>query len=165
MVRRLFWGFFGGSFENLAFPLATLGLEFAKLPECPFELAREARAMEAEHGKGLEGWLRIRVMPVPIGHPQEAGFEERDAAQAPGGFGEFLHQMVLGGRGRLEFLEELAGVQVERGAIFRGQDRGTGGQSVAERIERRTLFPGFGAGSGGVLGVGAIDGRAVEGGC
>ena len=158
-------GFFGGFFGCWAFPLVAFELQFAKEMERLLELAREARAMEPEHGKGVDGRLRIRELRGAIGVGEEGGFEERDAAEAPGGVGEFLDQMSLGWRGRLVFVEETAAVLIKGGAIFGGQDGGTSGQAVPERVERRTLFAGFGAGSGGVLGVRAIDGRAVEGIC
>jgi hypothetical protein len=34
---------------------------------------------------------------------------------------------------------------------------------MAQRVERRTLFAGFGARTGGVLGVGTVDRGAIEG--
>jgi hypothetical protein len=67
--------------------------------------------MQPEHGKGLDGRLRIRVLRGAIGVGEEGGFDERDAAEAPGGIGEFLDQMIFGWRGGLIFVfKELAEV-------------------------------------------------------
>ena len=65
------------------------------------------------------------------------------------------------GGGGLVFVEELAAVGLVGGGVFGGEDGGGGGEAVAEGVQRRTLFAGFGARAGGVLGVGAVDGRAV----
>jgi hypothetical protein len=69
--------------------------------------------VQPEHGKGLDGRLRIRVLRRTIGIGEEVGFEERDAAKAPGGFGEFLDQMIFGCRCGLVFVEETAAVLVK----------------------------------------------------
>jgi len=66
------------------------------------------------------------------------------------------------GSGGLVFVGELAAVLLVGGRIFGGQDRGVGGEAVAERVLRRTLFAGAGARAGGVLGVGAVGGGAVR---
>jgi hypothetical protein len=48
------------------------------------------------------------------------------------------------------------------GRVFGGEDGGAAGQAVRESVERRTLFAGFGSRAGGVLGIRAIDGAAVD---
>jgi hypothetical protein len=57
----------------------------------------------------------------------------------------------------LVFVEELAAVALMGRGIFGGQDGRVSGESVAECVDRGTLFAGFGASAGGVLGVGAVD--------
>ena len=49
-----------------------------------------------------------------------------------------------------------------RGRVFGGEDCRAAGQAVSESIERRTLLAGFGSRAGGVLGIRAIDGAAVD---
>ncbi len=70
--------------------------------------------------------------------------------------------MGFGCRGGLVFVDELAAVFLVSDWILRGQDGGLGGQAVAEGVERGTLFTGVGARAGGMLGVGAIDGGAID---
>jgi hypothetical protein len=47
--------------------------------------------------------------------------------------------------------------------VFGGEDGRAGRQAMAQRVERRALFTGFGARTGGMLGVGAVDGGAIDG--
>ena len=63
-----------------------------------------------------------------------------------------------------EIVEKLLDMALISGRIFGGQDGGLGCQAMAERVERRVLFAGFGTRAGGMLGVGAIDGGAINGG-
>src|SRR5579871_6517247 len=49
------------------------------------------------------------------------------------------------------------------GGVFGRQDGGGGGEAVAERVEGGAVFAGCGAGTGGVMGVGAIGGSAASG--
>ena len=44
--------------------------------------------------------------------------------------------------------------------VLGGQDSGLGSETMAQRVAGRTLFAGFGARAGGVLGVGAVDSGA-----
>jgi len=53
---------------------------------------------------------------------EEAGFEERDAVEAPRGIGEFVDELGLGGIGRSVLVEKLLDVAIEGGEIFRGQN-------------------------------------------
>jgi hypothetical protein len=46
--------------------------------------------------------------------------------------------------------------------VFRGHDHDLAGQAVAEGVQRRTLFAGFGLGAGGVLGVLLIDLGSID---
>ena len=59
--------------------------------------------------------------------------------------------------------EELAAVVFVGGLVLRGEDGGAGGESVAESVERRTLFAGVGARAGGFLSVDLVDGGSVDG--
>jgi hypothetical protein len=68
----------------------------------------------------------------------------------------------FGGSCGTVFVCELAAVLVIGGWIFGGKDGGAGSESMSEGVERRTLFAGFGARSGGVMRVRAIaDGDAL----
>jgi hypothetical protein len=69
-----------------------------------------------------------------LGAGEEIGFQKRDAAEAPGGVGEFLDEMSFGGCGGLVFVQELAAVLLVGGGIFRRQDGGLGGQAVADGV-------------------------------
>jgi len=51
-------------------------------------------------------------------------------------------------------------VELVGGEILGSEDWGTAGEAVGESILRGTLFAGFGAGAGGMLGVGAISASA-----
>ena len=92
---------------------------------------------------------------------KQVGFEERDAVEAPGGVGEFLDELRLGGSGGAVFVPELAEVLQIRGRVFGRQDSGAGGESVGQGVEGGALFAGLRFGAGGMLGVGAIDGGAA----
>jgi hypothetical protein len=43
------------------------------------------------------------------------------------------------------------------GVVLGGKDDDVAGESMAEGVEGGALFAGWGAGAGGVLGVGAVD--------
>lgn len=64
-------------------------------------------------------------------------FQERDAAEAPGGVGDFLDELGLSGCGGMIFVEELAAVVIVICLVFGGEDGRAGGQAVAESVERR----------------------------
>ena len=66
----------------------------------------------------LGGWIGGAV--------EEGGFEERDAIETPGGVGELLDELGLGGSGGLVFVEEAAAMGVERCLVFGGEDGGGG---------------------------------------
>lgn len=72
--------------------------------------------------------------------------------------GELLDELGFGGGSGFVFIEELAAVLFVRARVFGRQDGCSGREAVGEGVERRTLFAGFGARAGGMLGVGAIDG-------
>ncbi len=93
---------------------------------------------------------------------EQIGFEQRDAIEAPGGVGDFVDQLRLGGGGGLILIEELLYVAPVGFGVLRGQGGGAGSEAMAQRVERRTLLAWFGAGTGGVRGVGAVDGGAVS---
>ncbi len=91
---------------------------------------------------------------------KQLGFEEWDAVEAPGGVGDFVDELSLGGGGGLILIEKLLDVALVGFGVLGGQDGGAGSETVAQRVERRTLLAGFGARAGGVLGVSAVDGGA-----
>jgi len=66
---------------------------------------------------------------------EQAGFEQRDAIEAPGGVDEFLDELSFSGSGGLVFVEELAAMGFVGGWIFGGQDDGLGGEAVADGVE------------------------------
>ena len=111
-------------------------------------VASAAMAGAGDSGLGAGSW--------GLGAGEDVGFEERDAVEAPGGVGQFVHELGFGARLRIIFGEELAAVLLVGGRIFGGEDGGAGRESVSEGVERRTLFAGFRARSGGVLRVRAI---------
>jgi hypothetical protein len=65
---------------------------------------------------------------------------------------ELLFERAFG----LEIVNEAAGVVVVGGVVLGGEDDDVAGESMAEGVEGGALFAGWGAGSCGVLGVGAV---------
>jgi len=144
----------GGVAELAAFAGLAAGLDFAESGQRVLELAREACGLEVEAGEeavGLEDGEGVVA-------GDEAGFEERDAAEAPGGIGELVDKVRFGGIGGLVFVEELAAVGFEGGGVFGGEDGRGGGKAVTEGVAGGAEFAFRGAGAGGVLGVQTVDG-------
>ncbi|MBZ5607469.1 MAG: hypothetical protein LAP38_04365 [Acidobacteriia bacterium] len=164
----------GRVFEVAALALAAVALDLAEMVESFLELAGEALALDGEvidEAMGVDdveghflindsGWFVGRIG----GAVQDVGFEQRDAVEAPGGIGQLVDELGFGVSCRLVFVKEGAAVGFVDGGVFRRQDGGCGGEAVAEGVQRRALLAGFGAGAGGVLGVGAVDGAAADGG-
>jgi hypothetical protein len=75
----------GGVAEVAALLVAAVVLDGAELIERSLELAGEAGAVESESGDGLDGGLGREI--GRCGFVEQAGFEERDAVEAPGGVG------------------------------------------------------------------------------
>ena len=70
---------------------------------------------DVEIDRGLiGGWVGGAV--------EEGGFERGDAVETPGGVGEFLSQLRLGGSGWLIFIEELAGMKLVSGWVLGSED-------------------------------------------
>ena len=92
---------------------------------------------------------------------EQVGFEELDAFETPGGIGHFVDQFSFGGGGGFVLVEKLLDVKLVGFGVLGGQDGGSGTETVAQRVLRRTLLARFGAGAGGVLGVGAVGGGAT----
>jgi len=92
---------------------------------------------------------------------QQVGFEEWDAVEAPGGVGDFVAQLRLGGDGGLLLVEKLLDVALVGFGVLGGQDGRVGSETMAQRVERRTLLARFDARTGRVLGVGAVGGGAT----
>ena len=74
-----------------------------------------------------------------------------------------MDELGFGWRCRLVFVQELAAMGFVGVSVLGGENGRGGGKAMAQGVERGALFAGLGAGAGGVLGVGAIDGRAVDG--
>jgi len=96
----------GGVFELAFFEGAAIGLDFAEGGERVLELARESGGLEIEAGEESVGVDDGEA----VGAGDEAGFEERESAEAPSGIGELVDKMRFGETGRLVFVEELAAV-------------------------------------------------------
>ena len=92
---------------------------------------------------------------------KQIGFEEWDAVEAPGGVGDFVDQLSLGGGGGGVLIEKLLDVALVGFGVLSGQDGSLGGETVAQGVAGGTLLAGFGARTGGVLGVGAVGGGAL----
>jgi hypothetical protein len=67
------------------------------------------------------------------------------------------YELGFGGAFRVIFVEEGMGVALVSAVILGGDDDGLAGQAMAQSVQLRALFTGFGAGSGRFLGVSAID--------
>ena len=146
---------FGRVVELTALQAAALFLDIAKLLEGFLELAGEAGAVQAKRGELRDQGLGVGVLG------QQFGFEEGDAVEAPGGVGDFVDQLSLGGGAGLVLVEKLLDVALVGFGVLGRQDGGAGSETMAQRVERRTLLAGFGARTGGVLGVGAVGGGAT----
>jgi hypothetical protein len=81
--------------------------------------------------------------------------------EAPGGVGDFVAQLRLGGDGGLLLVEKLLDVALVGFGVLGGQDGRVGSETMAQRVERRTLLARFDARTGRVLGVGAVGGGAT----
>jgi hypothetical protein len=156
----------GGVLEIAALALEPGGLDIAKRVEALLKLPGEALALDAEVGDEA---MRVDDIESDFlverdgsgGAREDAGFEERDAVEAPGSVGEFLDELGFGGSGGLVFVKKAAAMVFVGGRVFGGQDGGSSCQPVAQGIERGSLLAGRGAGTGGVLRVGAVDGGAM----
>ncbi len=81
------------------FALIAAGLDIAELVECFVELTGEARAVKSKVGEGVDGGLGVGALLGAYGVGEEVGFEERNASEAPGGFGELLSRVLTGSAG------------------------------------------------------------------
>ena len=93
---------------------------------------------------------------------EKLGFEEGDAVEAPGGVGDFVDELSFGGCSGGVLVEKLLDVALVGVGVLGGQDGGAGSETMAQRVEGRTLLAGLGARTGGVLGVGAVGGGALS---
>ncbi len=153
----------GGGVLEVAFAVReALGLDRAEMIVSFLELAREARGVEAEHREIAHSLGDVDFHGL-AGAFQQIGFEGGDAVEAPGGVGEFLGELGFDRGGRTALVEEMAAVLLVSGLVFGGQGRGAAQEAVAEGVLGRARFSFFGAGAGGMFGIGAIDGGAVDG--
>jgi hypothetical protein len=153
----------------LSFPLfilSALGLNVAQVFDSFAKLPGETIAIHAQVGDGAEGVDDVECdggfrSGRSGGAGEQVGFEGRHTVEPPSSRGEFLHELLFGRASRLVLVEEFLGEALIGGEVLRGQSDGAAGESVAQGVERRTLLAGWGAGSGGEPGVGAVDGGAV----
>ena len=84
------------------------------------------------------------VLVLGGAEPEQSSLERGDSLQAPGGVGEGLHQLLFEDAFGLELGEEfICEVMISVEILF-GQDYRVAGQAVAQRVQRRSLFAGFG---------------------
>ena len=67
-----------------------------------------------------------------------------------------MHELLFEDADRFQVVEETFGEMLVGGEVLGGEDDGVAGEAVAERVERRSLFAGFGLGASGVSGIRAI---------
>ena len=103
----------------------------------------------------------VMVLLVDQADGEEIVFDGAEAVEAPSGVGQRLNEVGLGGALGVVLIVEGAGVLEVRDAVFGGQYDDLPGEAMAEGVEGRFLFPGFGFGSGGLGGVLAIGGVAA----
>ena len=154
-----------GTLEVALLLETALGLDFAELVERLLELAGEPLAVHAESGESAvcvdDVKADSRLLGGRVGGAvKEGGFEHRDAVDAPGGVGELLGELSLGGSGGPIFVEELAAVLLVGDGILCGEDRGTAGETVGHGVLGRGLFAGDGVGSGGEEGIRPVRAKA-----
>lgn len=121
----------GGVLKVLLFALAASVLQGEELLERFVKLAGEALAVDAEQGDGAMSVDDVEIDPGLLtgrvrGAAEGLGLEERDAVLTPGGIGEVVDQVGLGGSGGAVFIEELLDVALEGGEVLSGQDGGFG---------------------------------------
>jgi hypothetical protein len=110
----------GGVFEVATLALGAVGLDVAELVDGLLELAGEPLVVEAEGGERGNKGLGVRVLG------KQLGFERGDAVESPGGVGEFLSELGLGGSGGSVFVDEAAAMGVVRCLVFGREDGGCG---------------------------------------
>ena len=129
ILSRVVWNAFafmefqeaGGTLDLALLLVAALGLDFAEVVHSLLELAGEPLVVQAEGGEGAVG-----VDDVEVGAVEEGGFERGYPIDAPGGVGEFLGELGLGGSRGVVFVEEAATLRVVRGSVFGGENGGGG---------------------------------------
>ena len=120
---------FGGFGEMAALLEETLFLDVAKLFEGFFELAGEARAVQAEFGQQWNQDFGVGILD------EQVGFEELDAFETPGGIGHFVDQLSLGGGGGFVLVEKLLDVKVVSCGVLCWQDCGAGGEAMGQCVQ------------------------------
>src|SRR5580704_9341213 len=101
----------GGVFEVATLALGTVGLDFAEVIHGLLKLAREPLVVQAESGEGAVGVDNIEVNPGLVvgrvgGTVEHGRFKRGDTIETPGGVGDFLDELGLGGRRGLVLVEE-----------------------------------------------------------
>src|SRR5277367_2218029 len=127
---------FGHFVEMAALQAATFFLDVAELIEGFLELAGKARAVESEPRQERDLGLRVGVLG------EQFGFDERNAAEAPGDVSDFMDEFSLDGVGGSAVGEKLLEVALVGFGVLGGQDGGAGSEAVAEGVLRGALFAG-----------------------
>jgi len=115
----------GGAPELALLLMEPVGLDFAELVDGLLELPSEAGRVQAESGDGAVSVDDIEIDTGLFvgwvgGAIEEGSFERWDAVESPGGVGEFLDELGLGGSGWLVLVEELAAVELVGGEVLGG---------------------------------------------
>jgi hypothetical protein len=126
---------FGCFVEMAALQAAAFFLDIAELLESLLELTGEARAVEPEGGEERDLGLRVG------GLGEQFGLEEWDAVEAPGGVGDFVDQLSLGGVGGGVLIEALLDVALVCRGVLSGQECGAGSETVAQRVCDERCLP------------------------
>jgi len=146
----------GGAGEVHVAQVPAISLDESEALDGLLELARKALAVEAEHGEEFVGVDDVEVGAGARvgGAVEQFGFEERDPVEAPGGVGEFLGELLLGGRGGLVLIAELLAMSFEGFEVLSDEESGAAGESMGDGIARGIEFALRGAGAGGGTGAG-----------
>ena len=119
----------GGVFEVAALALDAVSLDLAEVVDGLLELAGEPLVVQAESGEGAVGVDNIEVNPGLVvgrvgGTVEHGRFKRGDTIETPGGVGDFLDELGLGGRRGLVLVEEAATMRVVRRLVFGGENGG-----------------------------------------
>ena len=87
------------------------------------------------------------VLVLGGAEPEQSTLKRGDSLQAPGGVGEGLDQVFLEDADGFEVVEELIREVLVGDVILGGQDHCVACEAVAQRVQARTLFTGFGFGA------------------
>ena len=145
-------------------------LEFAEQGNGSFELTGEALGVDAEVSELFRVPLEVQAHGYCAAGGagrakgdvrEDIGFKRGGAVESPGGVGQCLDEMDFGGALGMVFAGERGDVAVVGFQVLGVHDDHLAGESVANGVEGGDLLALGGFGSGGVFGIGAVDGGAV----